>query len=201
MHYRSPISMHQTYTQVSNSRFVCTINRVQAPAEARQFLSLLRVKMPDASHHVYSFRIGYGNSVIEGMSDDGEPTGTAGAPILTVIRRTGIGDILIVVTRYFGGTKLGRGGLVRAYTEAAKLGINTLLTEINIPRKSVGIEVPYPFYERLKRLAQQYDGKIVDETFDTKISVIISMPIDTLNQFQEQLTESSGEQIETIQLD
>jgi putative IMPACT (imprinted ancient) family translation regulator len=79
--------------------------------------------MPNASHHVYAFRVGHGNSIIEGMSDDGEPTGTAGPPVLAVLRGTQIGDIIVIVTRYFGGTKLGTGGLVRAYPEAAQIAL------------------------------------------------------------------------------
>ena len=90
--------------------------------EAKAFLAAVRAEMPDANHHVYAYRVGFGNSVIEGMSDDGEPSGTSGPPVLAVLRGSGIGDVIVVVTRYFGGTKLGTGGLVRAYSDAARAG-------------------------------------------------------------------------------
>ena len=132
--------------------------------------------MPDASHHVYAFRVGFGNSVVEGMSDDGEPSGTAGPPVLAVLRGTKLGDIVMVIVRYFGGTKLGTGGLVRAYTEAAQNGLASLTTEYNIIKKTIGIDLPYSLYEKLKRLIQTYDAAIEDEIFDTKVTLIIKIP-------------------------
>ncbi len=97
--------------------------------EAKAFLAAVRAEMPDANHHVYAYRVGFGNSVIEGMSDDGEPSGTSGPPVLAVLRGSGIGDVIVVVTRYFGGTKLGTGGLVRAYSEGARAGLESLATD------------------------------------------------------------------------
>jgi uncharacterized YigZ family protein len=151
--------------------------------------------MPDATHHVYAFRIGYGNSVIEGMSDAGEPPGTAGAPILHVLRATYIGDILIVVTRYFGGTKLGTGGLVRAYTEAARIALNSLETEHKIPKQRLRIDVPYKLYETVKRLIASYNGSIENELFAASVVLTVSQPLDTLAQFSQHLRDASAGQI------
>ena len=129
--YRIPIPTEKPRLtlEVSNSRFITTVSYVDSVNSARGFLAAVRDEMPDANHHVYAYRIGYGNSVIEGMSDDGEPSGTAGPPVLAVLRGTNIGDVIVIVTRYFGGTKLGTGGLVRAYSEAARLGLSSLKTE------------------------------------------------------------------------
>ena len=151
--------------------------------------------MPDASHHAYAFRIGYANSVTEGMGDDGEPSGTAGPPILAVLRGVEIGDIIIVVTRYFGGTKLGTGGLVRAYTEAAQVGISSLKTERKIAKQTIGIELPYPSYEKILRLIQKYGGEIEDKTFGTNVTLILNLPQINLTEFQRILSEITAGQI------
>ena len=128
---RYPIPKQQARTEirVSNSRFIATIAPAATSQAAQEFIRSIRAEMPDATHHVYAFRVGYGSSIREGMSDDGEPSGTSGPPALAVLRGTDIGDVVLVITRYFGGTKLGTGGLVSAYTAAAKAAIAILETE------------------------------------------------------------------------
>jgi uncharacterized YigZ family protein len=157
--------------------------------------------MPDASHHVYAFRAGYGNSITEGMSDDGEPSGSGGPPMLSVLRGADIGDICAVVTRYFGGTKLGIGGLVRAYTEAVQTGLTSLKTEYNIIKKTLGFEVPYPLHDVVKRLIQKHDGEISDTTFSGEITFIIEIPADQVIEFQDALTELTAGQVSVIPFD
>jgi uncharacterized YigZ family protein len=154
--------------------------------------------MPDASHHVYAFRIGYGNSVIEGMSDDGEPSGTAGPPTLAVLRGTKLGDILVVTSRYFGGTKLGTGGLVRAYSDAARHALTTLKTEQKIPKKILGIELPYSLYEIVKRLVAQHHGTIQDETFAADVTMLVRFPVDDIPTFTAALTQISAGRLTPI---
>lgn len=198
MNYLIPLETHRTEIIVVNSRFIATAGYVQTVEEAKRFLANVRSEMPDASHHVYAFRIGYGNSVIEGMSDDGEPSGTAGPPALAVLRGTEIGDVIVVVTRYFGGTKLGTGGLVRAYTEAAQSVLSTLKTVLNIKRQTVGIDFGYPLYERIKRLIGQFDGVIEDETFAADITLLVSFPVDRLSGFTADLKELTAGQVSPV---
>lgn len=199
--YQRPIGLHRTETEVSNSRFICTINRVNSPAEVKSILADLHAEMPNANHHVYAFRVGYGNSVIEGMSDAGEPSGTAGPPVLAVLRGSQLGDILIVVTRFFGGTKLGTGGLVRAYGDAARVGLADLPTEYNIVKKMLGLEVPYPLFEQIKRLIAEHNGTIEDETFAADVTLIIKMPEDDIPAFTPALTELTNGRVEPLLLD
>lgn len=158
MNYLIPAEINRTETAVSNSRFLSTAGHVQSVEEARQFIASIKDEMPDASHHVYAFRIGYGNSVTEGVSDDGEPSGTSGPPVLAVLRGTQIGDVIVVVSRYFGGTKLGTGGLVRAYSEAARTVLASLKTTLNIKKQIIGLECSYALYERIRRLVSQHEG-------------------------------------------
>ena len=96
--------------RVSNSRFITHLAPASDVASARAFIASIRQQMPDANHHVYAYVIGHGGTTTLGMSDDGEPSGTAGRPALAVLKGSGLGDVVVVVTRYFGGTLLGTGG-------------------------------------------------------------------------------------------
>lgn len=187
--YSQPIETYRVSTEVVNSAFICTIGRADSTAVAHGFVAQVRREMSDASHHVYAFRVGYGNSITEGMSDDNEPSGTAGPPVLAVLRGTLIGNVVVVITRYFGGIKLGTGGLVRAYTQAAQLGIAGLKTELVIAKSVIGIDLPYPLYERALRLIQSHDGRIEDETFTSNVSIILQIPQANLAAFQNDLNE------------
>ena len=189
MNYLTPAETQQTETHVSNSRFVTIVARVDSVEEARSFLAKVREEMSDASHHVYAFRIGFGSSVTEGMSDDGEPSGTAGPPVLAVLRGSDIGDVIVVVTRYFGGTKLGTGGLVRAYGDAARTALNALRTEEKIEKCRVEIEAPYSFYEPITRLIDRYDGTTEKAEFNVKVDLVVSFPVSNLKAFTADLTE------------
>lgn len=190
--YRVPWGVHRSEMLVVNSRFVTTIGKIESVAEAKTFLAQVRTEMPDASHHVYAFRVGYGKSVIEGMSDDGEPSGTAGPPALAVLRGTDIGDIIVVVTRFFGGTKLGTGGLVRAYTEAVKEALKTLQTEEKIKKQVLGVEVPYSLYELTRNLIVRYDGRIDDTVFEADVTLIVTLAETSVPRFTSELRELSA---------
>lgn len=157
--------------EVSRSRFIATLGYAESVAEARQFITAVRAEMPDAAHHVYAFRVGYGASLNEGLSDDGEPSGTSGPPIMAVLRGADVGDVVLVVTRYFGGVKLGTGGLVRAYSEAARLALAAMTTRPKITLARLRLQVPYPLYERVKLLAAQHDAHIATETFAEAVTL------------------------------
>ena len=196
--YAIPAQAHRVATAVSNSRFITSIGRVDSVDEAKAFLSSIRTEMPDANHHVYAYRVGFGNSVIEGMSDDGEPSGTSGPPVLAVLRGSGIGDVIVVVTRYFGGTKLGTGGLVRAYGDAARAGLETLPTQRKIEMATVGIELPYHYFDQIKRLIEQHGGTLDDENFAADVTVIATFPADVIEAFSAALTELTNGKVEAV---
>ena len=198
--YRIPAGQHRIETTASNSRFVTTIAPAATVEQAKQFLAQIRTEMSDASHHVYAFRVGFGNSVIEGMSDDGEPSGTAGPPTLAVLSGTDIGDIALVTTRYFGGTKLGTGGLVRAYSEAAKTALTNLKTATKIAKTILSLDIPYTYYEQTKRLISRYEGQIQEETFGVEVSMIALFPLAYVSDFQKAVAELTAGKIELIML-
>lgn len=199
--YFVPANRHRVELAVSNSRFIVICSRVSSVDDTKALLDDVRKEMPDASHHVYAFRVGYGNNVIEGMSDAGEPSGTAGPPVLAVLRGAAIGDIMIVVTRYFGGTKLGTGGLVRAYTEAAKLVLSTLSTEEKILKCTLGFEVPYPLYTQTKRLLSQYKATLIDEVFAGDVTILVSVPVTEVDTLTRALTDLSSGTVIPVLLD
>ena len=197
--YPIPIQETQIELIVVNSRFIATALYADTVVTARESLARIRAAMPDANHHVYAYRVGYGNSVIEGMSDDGEPTGTAGPPALAVLRGTDIGDTLVVVTRYFGGTKLGTGGLVRAYSDATRQVLEALPRQLKIPRQQIGIEFAYTYYERMKLLIAEYEGTIDDETFGQDASLIVTLPEAHIAAFSARITDMTAGRVEIIQ--
>lgn len=180
MSYLIPAQTTRVEIVVVNSRFIATAGRADTVDEARRFIQAIRHEMPEATHHVYAFKVGYGGSVIEGMSDDGEPSGTAGPPVLAVLRGTDLGDVIVVVTRYFGGTKLGTGGLVRAYSAAARQVLAALPTETRIEKEMVGITIPYPYYDRLQLLLQAYQVKVEQEDFAADVTIFAVIPADRL---------------------
>lgn len=198
--YLIPAEIVRTEFTIKKSRFVTTVQMTATVAAARARLADLRSEMPGANHRVYAFRIGFGNSITEGMSDDGEPSGTAGPPTLAVVRGSGIGDILLVTARFFGGTKLGTGGLVRAYTASAQAALAELKTELKVEKRTVGIDMPYSFYNLVKRLIAAHRGTIVDEVFDEEILVIASFVESDAARFAIELRERSAGQVSPVSL-
>ena len=166
--YAVPARSTRVDLRFKNSRFIGVADRAGSIHEAHEFLHQTREQFPDASHHVYAFAVGHGSTVTHGMSDDGEPSGTAGRPVLAVLSGSNIGDVAVVVVRYFGGTKLGTGGLVRAYTETAQEVLASLPTEIKVSRVAVDIAVPYEFLDLCKSTLVEA-GLIDQETYGADV--------------------------------
>ena len=198
--YRIPAEAIRTEINIKKSRFVTTALMAATVTDAREQMANLRKQMPRANHHVYAFRIGFGNSITEGMSDDGEPSGTAGPPTLAVVRGSGIGDILLVTARFFGGTKLGTGGLVRAYTASAQMAIAELKTELKVEKMTLGMDMPYSFYNLVKRLIAAHRGTIIDEVFAEEILVIARFVESDAARFAIELRERSAGQVSPVSL-
>ncbi len=199
--YPIPAQTVRIENRVVNSRFIATIGRADTVEQAKAFIQAVRDEMPDATHHVYAFKAGYGSSVTEGMSDDGEPSGTSGPPVLAVLRGADIGDVVIVVTRYFGGTKLGTGGLVRAYSGAAKDALAALPTVLKVKKCYIGITVEYTHFERLKRLLEEHHAEIDEETFAADVTVYARLPENQLAVLSAAIQELTAGQSAPVLLD
>ncbi len=199
-HYPIPASTARVETEVSRSRFIATIGFAETVDAARAFISDTRHEFPDASSHIYAFKVGYGSSVTEGMSDGGEPTGTAGPPALAVIHGADLGDVVLTVTRYFGGIKLGTGGLVRAFGDAARKALAALPVRPKIALRQVGLSAPYPLYERIKLITAAHHGVIDGEEFGGDVTLYITLPLDDLPAYRAAIMELSAGRVAPIEL-
>jgi uncharacterized YigZ family protein len=188
--------------QVVNSRFVATIAPAFSIDEARAFMTRIKSEFADANHHVPVYMIGGGNTVTEYFSDDGEPAGTSGKPALAVLRGSGLGDVVLVIIRYFGGTLLGTGGLVRAYTESAQLVVNAVGRGKRIAVQVGMIAIPYNLLERMRLLVSRHKGEILGEEFAGDITLTMQIPVSEYDVFKLDLNElAAGKlQIETIEM-
>lgn len=168
---------------VEKSKFIATAGPAFSVEEARSSIQNIRNEFPDATHHVPAFIIGHGAGVTMHCSDDGEPSGTAGRPILAVLQGSGLGDIWIVVTRYFGGIKLGTGGLVRAYSEAAKEVLAVLPVAEKVVVSDVMMTIPYSLFERTRKLIEEFQGVILDEDFAGDVTISVRLREEIVSMF------------------
>jgi uncharacterized YigZ family protein len=194
--YPIPAREERIEITVVNSRFIATATPVFSVEEAKAFIARVREEFSDASHNVPAFLVGHGASVIAHCSDDGEPSGTAGRPALAVLRGSGLGDVAVVVSRYFGGTKLGTGGLVRAYGDAVREVLAVLPRAEKVPTHTVMLAVPYPYFERVRLAVAEQKGQILDEDFAADVTVTARFAVEHLPAFQAALQELSNGQLE-----
>ena len=184
--------------RVINSRFIATLAPAFSVEEARDFIDRINAEFDDASHNVPVFLIGHGPSVIAHCSDDGEPSGTAGRPVLAVLRGSGLGDVAVVVTRYFGGTKLGTGGLVRAYGDAVREVLKVTPLAEKVETHTVLMAVPYALFEQVRLLISEHGGKILDEDFAVDVTVTARFAVDQFPTFQQALRNFSSGKLEAL---
>jgi uncharacterized YigZ family protein len=195
LRYPIPAAETRVETQVINSRFVCTVGEARTVEDAQSFIRRVKTELADASSHAYAYRVGFGASVTDGCNDGGEPGGTAGRPMLAVLQGSGLGDVVAVVSRYFGGAKLGAGGLVRAFSGALKAALEQLPRTERVERKTYLLELPYPLYERVKRLVQAHHGEIGGEDFGAQVLLTLTFVVDDSESFQRTLTDLSAGQL------
>lgn len=189
--YPIPAKEARAEIEVKHSRFVATAVPAFTVEEARAFIARIKAEFSDATHNVPAFLIGFGNSVTAHCNDDGEPSGTAGRPILAVLQGSGLGDIAVVVTRYYGGTKLGTGGLVRAYSDATKAVLDVLPRAEKVPTHTTMLALPYNLLEQVRLLVGVWNGRILDEEFAADITMTTQFTVDKFSGFQDALRELS----------
>jgi uncharacterized YigZ family protein len=175
--------------KVLNSRFIATLAPAVSVESARDFINRIQKEFPDASHHVPAFIIGHGASQVSHCSDAGEPSGSAGRPSLAVLQGSGLGDVVVVVSRFYGGTNLGIGGLVRAYGDAVRSVISEVSKSQKIMAHTVRLTYAYPFVERIRLLVQEYKGQIQNEEFGSDVSMTAQFPIEKKILFEKDVAE------------
>jgi uncharacterized YigZ family protein len=162
---------------VSRSRFVTTLERAANPAAAHAVVERVRAELPDATHHCWAFVAGPpGSTTHIGMSDAGEPKGTAGRPMLTVLLHSGVGEVVAVSSRWFGGTKLGTGGLARAYAAGVQHALSSLETVVEVKRARFEVQVAYPHVDALRQLLAELGAIVEAESYGAAVSDRIAVP-------------------------
>ena len=178
-------------TEVKQSVFIGAAVRVDDPDSAIRFVDGQRDLYPDAKHTVYAWRVS-GDQFMQKYSDDGEPQGTAAMPILTLIDRAGITNVAVAVTRYFGGILLGKGGLVRAYTDCAKLALTDSHPVELVKGISIGITVPYQLSDRLRFELMNLPCEIKDTIYLQDVRFIVDISADDLDRISSAVTDITG---------
>jgi len=176
MSYPTPKQFHQTELEIKKSRFIAWAQKVQDRSEAMAFLAQSKIEYPDARHHCWAYKIGNPKSPSNaGMSDDGEPSGTAGKPILNVLQHKDIGDVMVIVIRYFGGIKLGAGGLVRAYSGAAEKVISEMPLEQQVVEIEKTIDVDFAKEQHVRHWLSQNHGRVVAIDYGQCVSMTVAI--------------------------
>ncbi len=169
--------IHRTESNIKRSLFVCSMAHAAEVDSARAFVERIKKEFPDATHNCWAFAVGPpADTAKVGFSDDGEPHGTAGRPMLSALLHSGVGELACVVTRYFGGVKLGTGGLVRAYQGAVLDNLATLATVERINPAYLNVGVHYAYVEKIRRLLPNFEAKIENEDFTTQVDFTIQLP-------------------------
>lgn len=200
--YRVPARLHRVEQELQRSRFITTVAPAPTVDEARAFIARVREEFPDANHNCWAYVVGPpGSTGMVGMSDDGEPHGTAGRPMLTALLHGDVGDVAVVVTRYFGGTLLGKGGLVRAYTGCVQQGLEQLPTTERVPKVRLAIEIEYASVDRVRRMLAGHEAELLGETYATTVGYQLALPVTRVEAFKVALLDETHGQALIEELD
>jgi uncharacterized YigZ family protein len=184
---------------ILRSRFITTAAPVTNVEEAKAFIAEVRAEFPDATHNCYAFAAGPpGSTAMAGMSDDGEPSGTAGRPMLAVVLGSGVGDLAVVVTRYYGGTKLGTGGLVRAYSGGVKAVLQVLPLQEKVTYRTLLVSGPYSYVTPLERLLPDFEARVTGRDFAADVTWQIQVPSEQAERLAAALVELSRGELEIV---
>ncbi len=178
--YLVPLGEAQSEYVEKRSRFIGHIWPIADEGQARAYIEAAKKRYHDARHNCWCYRLSSG---AERYSDDGEPQGTAGVPMLGVFQKAGVTDLVCVVTRYFGGVLLGAGGLVRAYTQAAKDTLETAGVGQMRPWTRLALACPYGLFEQVKLLSEKQQGVVEDVAYDDAARMTLRLPAEKAEGF------------------
>ena len=174
---------------IEKSRFICSLKKVHSEAEAQEFIKAVKKEFWDATHNCSAYIV---DDLAQRSSDDGEPSGTAGIPMLEVLRKNGLTETAAVVTRYFGGIKLGAGGLVRAYSHTSKIALQAAHIITMAECDVMSVDVDYSFYERMNNMLSDFSANIKDTMFADNVKLAFSIKKDRVEPLQSKLTDVSN---------
>jgi len=183
--YPIPARRFRCETEVERSRFIATVQEAVSEAEAQAFVAAMKAEYPDANHNCWAYLVGPpGSSDRIGLSDDGEPHGVAGRPMLTALQHSGLGDTAVVVTRYFGGIKLGKGGLVKAYTAAVQAAFEKLPRSLHIDWAELRATVDYPRLAPLERRLADFECEVLATDYAERVFLQLRLPAERMAGFR-----------------
>lgn len=186
MRYLVPASTHRITDEIKRSRFVTTLAPAASPAEAQAVLRAIRDESPEATHHCWAYVIGPPGSTAQvGMSDDGEPHGTAGRPMLNALLHADVGDVVAVVTRYYGGTKLGTGGLVRAYSGGVVRALESLPRVLRVDLVPLTVTVDYARVTALELLLPGFEVEVSARRYAAEVAFDLLVPDTQVEPFRQ----------------
>lgn len=184
---------HRAEETIHRSRFIVTIARVSSAEEAKAFIDSVRAEHAQATHNCWAYVAGEPGSTAQvGASDDGEPKGTAGRPMLTVLLHCGVGEIAAVVTRYFGGVLLGTGGLVRAYQGLVKLGLESLPITERVPTRKITITLEHRHVNLALREFETAGARVLEKNFALNATFTLEVPQSKAETLIKTLTEKTS---------
>ncbi len=187
-------------TKIQRSRFIALACPANDDGEARDFINKVAKRFHDSRHLCHGWRLGLEPNTLENRNDDGEPSGTAGEPILAAIRRTDLANLVVVVVRYFGGIKLGAGGLARAYGGTADLVLGKAPRREILLGRQFDLDFPYPSRKTVNHLLQQHGGRTVQEDYGAEIHWRLWLPHSTSEGFLESLTQASNGALAAVEV-
>ncbi len=194
--FYTPAGTIERELEVKKSRFIARAGGVSSRAEAMAFVARAQADHPDARHHCWAYLVGNPvTAASAAMSDDGEPSGTAGKPILNVIRHKDIGDVIVVVIRYFGGVKLGAGGLVRAYAGATQLALADLPLREHQPLRSYQLRLDFADEQPLRHWLDNHGGALISIDYGQQVTASASVPEEQAESFEAFLGAQSIERL------
>ena len=181
----APQHPHCTEIVIRRSRFLAQCAHTPDAATARAFVEQVRRQYADATHNCWAYAAGApGNTAQIGSSDDGEPHGTAGRPMLQIVLHSGIGELCVVVSRWFGGVKLGTGGLVRAYQDSVRENLADLPVRQRVPETSLQLTVAYAHLDALRRMLPTYEARLESEDYQAEARLQLRLPVEHVEAFQ-----------------
>lgn len=190
--YFVPALRHRVEQSIERSRFICTIQRAENPAAAQAMIREINAEFTDASHGCWAYVAGPpGSTNAVGMSDAGEPHGTAGRPMLTVLLHSGVGEIAAVVTRYFGGTKLGTGGLVKAYSGSVQLALESLPLVERVDYVDAVVSMGYPSISAVQQTIASLEIEVVEQEYGADVRYRLRVPRANVEAFRAALADAT----------
>jgi uncharacterized YigZ family protein len=177
--YPVPAAPVRVEDRIEHSRFIATLARADTVADAKAAIDAVRDEFPDATHHCFAYAVGPpGSTDAAAAGDAGEPAGTAGRPMLGALLNSGLGDVVVVATRYFGGVKLGKGGLVRAYRGVVQHALREVRTRERVDVIEMRVNVPYASVDAVRRAVEREGGEATAETFGEDVTLALRVPED-----------------------